>query len=183
MKTLPTSRRNVRAFTMIELMVVVAVIAVVLSVAAPSFTTFLTKKRVDSTMSELSTDLQFARSEAVSLNAPVQISFVSSTCYVVHLSSVTAPSTCTTTNMLKTQQLDTGYAANFSPNNSLSYIKFDPVRGMATYDGSGTVASVIVKNSSSTLQLQANVCTMGRVVICSPNGSFNPYTQSCPSAC
>ena len=51
---------------MIELMVVVALVAIVLSLAAPSFKTFLMKKRVEGAMSELSTDLQFARSEAVS---------------------------------------------------------------------------------------------------------------------
>ncbi|WP_243434850.1 GspH/FimT family pseudopilin [Pseudomonas sp. 30_B] len=52
-------------FTLIELMVTIVVLAILISVAAPSFTSTLRDSQVSTTSSELLTALQLARSEAV----------------------------------------------------------------------------------------------------------------------
>lgn len=67
MKNHPHGRRaRQSAFTLIEAMIVVAVIVVVLVLAAPSFRDFIELQRLRSTNAQLVTDLQFARAEAVS---------------------------------------------------------------------------------------------------------------------
>jgi type IV fimbrial biogenesis protein FimT len=59
-------RARQSAFTLIEAMIVVAVVVVVLVLAAPSFRDLIEMQRLRSTHAQLVTDLQFARAEAVS---------------------------------------------------------------------------------------------------------------------
>lgn len=60
-------------FTLIELMVVVAIVAVLAALAVPSFTTMLVKRSVQSAALSLVTDVRYARSEALRRSAKVSI--------------------------------------------------------------------------------------------------------------
>lgn len=62
-----------RAFTLIELMVTVAVLAVVISLAAPSFSNMLQENRLSALTNELQGTLQLARSEAVKRRASITV--------------------------------------------------------------------------------------------------------------
>jgi type IV fimbrial biogenesis protein FimT len=57
-----------KGFTLIELMVVVAIGAILAVLAIPSFSAFINNTRLSSTQSQLMSDLNFARSEAVKRN-------------------------------------------------------------------------------------------------------------------
>ncbi|VTY39194.1 Type II transport protein GspH [Xylophilus ampelinus] len=57
-------------FTLIEAMVVVALVAILAALAAPSFTTLIANQRVNSSAQELQTLFQFARAEAVYQRTP-----------------------------------------------------------------------------------------------------------------
>jgi prepilin-type N-terminal cleavage/methylation domain-containing protein len=78
-----------RGFTLVELLVVVAVIAVILTLAAPSFRGMIEMQRLRSVTAQLVTDLQFARNEAVQRNSLLRVSFeknVNMTCYTLYTS-------------------------------------------------------------------------------------------------
>lgn len=66
MKTITLAPR--RAFTLIELMVVIALVGVIVLLAAPQMMDFIAYQRVKSINAQTASDLQFARSEAVSRN-------------------------------------------------------------------------------------------------------------------
>lgn len=65
--------RSSKGFTLIELMVAVALLAVIVSLAAPAMGDFLVRQRVVSQASELTLAMALARSEAVKSNARVVV--------------------------------------------------------------------------------------------------------------
>lgn len=67
-----------RGFTLIELMVVVAIAAILAAVAAPSFRSFVSGQRVKTAASDFVMAAILARSEAIKRNANVTITSTSS---------------------------------------------------------------------------------------------------------
>lgn len=177
-----------RGFTLIELLVVLVIATVVLGLGVPSFVDYLARKRVEGVFNELQTDLQFARTEAVSRNLPVRLTF-GPACYVVHTHPAGAgPSSCTQTSdptigtgaaQLKLVQLQPGSTAVLSPNDTLTRVEFEPLRGGASWDGSGAVASVNVNANPGAWQMRLSLSGVGRVGACSPSGSVQGYVP-CP---
>jgi type IV fimbrial biogenesis protein FimT len=172
-----------RGFTLIELMVVVALVAIILALAAPSFTGTLARKRMEGVASELATDIQYARSEAAQRNAPVRV-IVGANCYAVHVVGSTNASSCaalgTDAVNLKTAQVTGGTSLAFVSNNAKPYLEFDPVRGMAI-DSSDADSSgyVTVTNIAGNWQIQAKVSKQGRVKLCSPNNTVTSLATDC----
>ncbi|HOJ13194.1 MAG TPA: GspH/FimT family pseudopilin [Deltaproteobacteria bacterium] len=61
--------------TLMEVMVVVAIIGILASLAIPNFSGWMAKRRLDSTAREVFTDFQRARSEAITRGRSVSIVF------------------------------------------------------------------------------------------------------------
>ncbi len=181
------SARTSRAagFTIIELMIVVAIVAILAVVAAPSFTDFLSKRRVDGTMSELVTDIYYARSEAVSRNETLRMTF-GTDCYVIHRTLVPSFSatvaTCTRNSKsitppaaeIKTVQVDAGRPLTIDASALIAgpdmFFEFDPVRGTAINSAASASGAVSVRSTAGTpWQLSAVLTLMGRVETCNPS--------------
>lgn len=62
-----------RAFTLIELMITLSILAILLAIAAPSFRDSIQNNRTQTIANDLTTALQFARSEAVKRGTKVDI--------------------------------------------------------------------------------------------------------------
>lgn len=167
-------------FTLIELLIGIAIAAILAMLAAPSFNSVFAKKRVEGLVSELITDLQYARSESVQRNTLVQVT-LGGNCYVVHALPRTAAGASTATSCtqtgtstigageteLKTAKISPGSSESFSP--STGSILFDPVRGMATIDGAaGTITAT---SSVGSWDLRAKITVIGQVKTCSPSGT------------
>jgi len=84
---LGTMMRRHSGLTLVELLLVVAVLGVVVAIAAPSFKNMILMQRLRGVSSELVTDLQFARSEAAARRDFVRIAFQSNpdlSCYTIY---------------------------------------------------------------------------------------------------
>ena len=148
------TRSRSKAFTLIELMIVVALIAIIVTLAAPSFRDMILMQRLRGINAQLVTDLAFARSEAVSRGTFMQVHFQSNgtmTCYIILASTTPATSTpicdCTvaagsrcsnpTATEVKTVQAPVSESVRFDhnvsptgiPTSRLPYFTIDPRTG------------------------------------------------------
>ena len=66
-------RGSQTGFTLIELMVVLAMVAIIAAIAVPSWSQLRTRNVLRTAINDFNSSLQFARSEAVRLNSPVTL--------------------------------------------------------------------------------------------------------------
>ena len=67
------TRRASRGFTLIELMAAIALVAILIGIAAPSFREMMMSVRMTGATNDLMADIGAARSEAAKLNVPVYL--------------------------------------------------------------------------------------------------------------
>jgi type IV fimbrial biogenesis protein FimT len=93
--------QGTRGITLIELMVVLSVIAVLGLLVAPRFNEMIVVQRLRGISTQLNTDLQFARTEAVARGRAVRVNMGSNstqTCYVIYMSAGNGVSRCDCTS-------------------------------------------------------------------------------------
>lgn len=170
---------NQHGLTLIELLVVIGILATLAGLAAPSLTDFLQRQRLQGYASEMTTNIQYARSEAVARNRSTRVSFdtdAGGTCYLLHTGAA-ADCTCSSDGgaqcsnpdavVLKSVGLTSDSGVNVTAN--VSTILFDPVRGTASPAGSINFTD----SSANTIRHIVNI--MGRTRTCSPDGKVSGY--------
>jgi len=157
-------------FTLIELMVVLAILGIVALLAAPSFNTFLARSKLRGAAHETLADLQYARSESVQKNQVFRVEF-SSTGYEIWRMSRTAPTTkdAATAGLPNPVKVGLwGVSGTVASSGASMAVNFNPVRATATVsDGPLELSHAAI---SGTLRLLVN--TSGRVELCSPGASI-----------
>lgn len=68
-----TPLTKIRAFTLIEMLVAIVLIAIILKLAIPAFTSFIQNNYSVTVATNLVTSLKYARSEAIKRNTPITI--------------------------------------------------------------------------------------------------------------
>ena len=102
-------------------------------------------------------------------------------CYVAHLASAAASCTATTKSVtppegeLKSQLLGSSPQVSITPQDALTRISFEPTRGIASWDGSGSQAGLSLASTAGSWQLTVTLSAVGRVNVCSPGGSIKGY--------
>ncbi|MCB8745437.1 GspH/FimT family pseudopilin [Rhodoferax sp. U2-2l] len=148
--------RQVKGFTIVELIIGIAILGILVALAAPSFTESIARRRLDGIANELSTDLQFTRAEAISKNTAL---------------TLVASATGYTVGSVKTVTIDSSCSLSSGETLPLS-VTFEPTRGMST--AANLVFIGVACSPQTTSTLRVNISTMGVINICSPNG-FGGY--------
>ena len=180
-----------QGFTLVELLIVVAVIAVILVMAAPSFRDMVLMQRLRSITAQLVTDLQFARNEAVSRGTLLRLSFESNanlTCYTLYTSSVIdnrcdcrlgPGAACVNGNVeVRTVQVPRSLAVQVAipPTEFDTAFAFDNVTGglfvIPTDDAALPFDGIKIESAiSNARKLVVRLNRAGRPLVCTPAGS------------
>jgi type IV fimbrial biogenesis protein FimT len=170
--------RSQRGVTLIESMAVLTIASVLIGSAAPLFDDMRSRWQVEGAAALLETQLQYARSAAVTRQHPVRVAFESAdgqACYVIHTG---AKGACQCANpALPTCPADV---------EQLALTRYDGARAIALsatardigFDGdTGTVTPTtsVTMTSPRGQALKEVVNIMGRVRSCSPAGSIGGH--------
>lgn len=165
-----SSIKKQTGFTMIEMMIVVAILAIIASIAIPSFAVWIENTRIRTTAESIQNGMQKARTEALRRNTQVRFTLGFNAAWSVGCVTVTA--TCPA--VIESRAATDGGSTN---------IIFTPLPAGATrltYGGLGSrVASATEINqltidsnkisASDTRELQVTVGLGGNVRTCIPN--------------
>jgi type IV fimbrial biogenesis protein FimT len=163
-----------RGFTLIELMVAIAVLGILITLAAPSFNGFIDRYRVKRAADTISAFLINTKSEAVKRNTTVRAVF--NTTGASWCAGMTTNATCdctvTNANACQIDGVERVVRGSDYKNIALavtgSTFAFTPLRGVANVAGNAEVTS------ANGLKIQVKVKnTTGRIRVCSPSGSGN----------
>ena len=148
--------------TLIEVMVAVAISAILATLAAPSFTGLLARRELAGIANQLSTDIYYARSEAVARNLNVTVA--------VEGNNYTLTVATSTPYNFRVVTLAAGYSM------TAGTLTFSGLRGLPNpgYSSEFTVSSSRVDN-----QLRLMINPLGRVSICAVGASWGGF-PSCP---
>lgn len=172
-----TKKKNL-GFTMVELMITIVIIAILATLAAPSFTAILANTRIRATAQALTDGLQLARAEAIRRNERVRLVLAANSGWSV---ITNAGSTLQTRPAAESGN---NISLTFTPNNATS-VTFNALgRVVANADASATLTQVeidvptSVLPASSSQELRVTISSGGMIRLCDPNvSSGNP--RSC----
>lgn len=168
--------RKERGMTLLEVMIVLAIIAIVAAVTVPSFNDFILTQRAKGSAEALTAALQNAKAESVKTNSQIHIVFKPSTTNTAHSSTawcygmtVTGSSTCdcNASDCATGSVVDGDDYKNVTMTfNNTDKRTFEPIRGGAN----GTQGTVIFA-AGNNKDLGVRVSTVGRITICRPTGT------------
>ncbi|NRF72324.1 type II transport protein GspH [Aquincola sp. S2] len=153
--------RRVRGLTLIEVVVAIAIAAIMLGLAAPSFVESIARTRLEGAVSTLGIDVQYARSEAIRRRTNATLTILSGgASYTIGYTPTSGADV-----VLKTVALPSGVSLS-----AAGPIVFEGLRGT-------TAAETITGSSSQTgAQLRVTTNAFGRISTCSPGSSLHGYT-------
>lgn len=179
-----------RGFTLIEMIVTVSVLAILLTIAVPSFKDMVDKRRLVGAAERLYGDVQAARFESIKSNKQVTISFknlgtATSWCYGMDddsatgcdCSTVGSAANCTIGGVKKVvTSSDFKNVDLTSTDLTSNNLCVEPRRGKfssgtisATSCSSTTVGNITLSSTSGVIKV--NTASFGRVHLCSPSGT------------
>lgn len=181
----PRHRRACRGVTLVEAAVVLAILAVLVCSAVPSFLGLIERQRLTGLAAQVAADVQFARSESVLRNEALRLSFYSApwgTCYVVHSGArhqcscaADASAAVCVADAVQVKTTLVPLSTGLRVQANVSSILFDPLHGTSTPTGTLKVLSA----QAGAVHHVVNV--LGRVRTCSPasTGPALPGYRAC----
>lgn len=166
-------------FTLVELLVTLALAALLVAVAAPAMARFIDKARLSAAAQTLAQELRQARSHALSYQRAIYFSFATDAhgwCYgwrdgsACHCASPAPATRCLsgTDKRIHLQRSADFPSVLLSPGRRAAHaaVLFSPVRGGAT------AATFVLRNPYG--EARVIVSPLGRVRLCSPGGGSHP---------
>lgn len=177
-------RKSYAGFTLMELLITLAILAILIAIAVPSMSGVLERRKVHGAGENLFANLMFSKTEAIKRNQPVGVTFkitnANTWCYGIATAACDCTNTtsCTIDGVLKvTNQGDfPGVTIDTTDSTIVTddFVSFESLRG-ATNLASGTEKNLQF-NVPSGAEYGVIISSFGRVRLCGE--SFNQ--DACP---
>lgn len=177
-------RHAQRGFTLIELMIAIAILGILLAVALPNYRTFIQNSRLRNAAEAIQNGLQVARSEAVKHNAQVRFSLGAGSSWAVGCVAPTAD--CPASIQQRSTDEGSSTAVIVTPTppagteivfNSFGAVVATP----ATFTRLDVDINTAVLSAADSRELRITIGTGGNVRMCDPNLTIS--NPSDPRAC
>ncbi len=173
------AHKQQQGFTLIEISTVLSVLAATVATAIGGFGSLIQKLHTEGVAAELAADLQFVRTEAVSRNRGVRITFdaddTGARCYVIHTGAA-ADCSCDGSGMAACSNGAIEIKTVAFPNDgrtrvqaNVSSMFYDPLRGTVS------PAATLQVIAADGRQLRHVVNILGRVRTCSAVGNWASF--------
>jgi type IV fimbrial biogenesis protein FimT len=170
-----------RGFNLVELMIGIALIAILMFVALPEFSTWMQNTKIRTAAESVIAGMQLARAEAVRRNANVQIEFGTGSTW-----TVSVPSTAEQIQMRSSAEGGTDDVTIAMTPVGATKLTFNSLgRTAANAGGGDPITQVEVDMSTTRLaaaksrELRIVVGTGGNVRMCDPNVTTSGDPRSC----
>lgn len=192
-----------QGFTLIEMMIALAIVALVLAIGAPNFSVWLQNTQIRNAAESIKSGLVFAQMEAMRRNTPVRFQLMSSTdsdCalsttqpnWVVNVGNATTndpsgacgPASETAPFIIKSVPAADGMR-NVVLDSSQSTVVFNSygqasnVTGAATISVTNPQGGSCVTSSGPMNCLRVTVSSSGQIRMCNPNTNLNGTPMGC----
>jgi type IV fimbrial biogenesis protein FimT len=155
--------------TLIEVLVAIAIAAILAGLATPPFRDAMARARLEGAVSGFATDLQYTRTEAIrGGNKGADLTKAAAT---LQIDDAGAGYTITVTKVVgeapeEIKKVDLPSGVTFTPKLK---IEFDGLRGTAN------AATIEAKSDATAAELKISTNALGRVSLCSPSGTVAGY--------
>ena len=187
-RAIGSSTKSQSGVSMVEVLVVLAVVGILASIALPSYSKQFARSRLRATAEQIRSDVNLARSESLKRNVPIVMSFTvnadSSWCYGLTL---LANCSCTVTDVANASYcfLDRD-ASNAVISSTVSSTNYRDITLPSTPFGDGNITfqpvrpvlestSVTLASAKADASMRVIASGLGRVRFCSPNASLSGY--------
>lgn len=173
-------RKGQSGFTLIELMVVLAVLGVLTALALPSYSEIVERRKLNAAGENLFADLMYAKTEAIKRNLPIRLTFTgtgTTWCYGIAVNAA-----CDCTDNVPACEIESGVQkiVNQSDYEVVSvdagdstlandFISFTPLRGFVNQKS-------LQFSVGSGAELRVVVSSLGRIRLCSDTTTFGHPT-------
>ncbi|MDP1666096.1 MAG: GspH/FimT family pseudopilin [Methylobacter sp.] len=171
------NRQKNAGFTLLETMIVVAIVGILTAIAAPSYQDMIETNSLKKALESFQSDMQFARTEAIKQSTGIIVSRITGDagawCYGL---ARDIPTTRTSCDCTETDTADADYCdikivsgTGFNTTNMVS------ASGNSTFDfRRGTIGANGVTFSTDGYAARVVFSGVGRIRICSPSTETNP---------
>lgn len=170
---------RVKGFTLVEMMVVVAIIAVLAMVAVPDFSAWIANNKVHAKAEALAAGLNTARTEALKRSASVSVRFTDTGgmldggWVVCPADRTAADGTCAAADLIDSRKGEnTTEPVDVNPAGA-TMVTFTSLGTAAAKDVAGgeRVAAFDVKSSKTSEVRRVAISSGGRINVCKPDGT------------
>ena len=157
-----------RGFTLVELMVIIAIIGIISTMATPLFMTFLRASETRGASRELAALLHQARELAIARNTNYRVEIEQDNNRLRFAQSTDGGTTYSPPQPPVPGTDGQGYR-RLENQARLSNVTIDPPRFTFNHLGTANAGTITVQDSKSSSSLNVVISSMGRIRICPPN--------------